>query len=537
MEGKRSLEGEGKKGEQADEWALKTPDKGIQQPPSSSAASCTGGELPHTLTEAFCRAMRRALLIRAADAEDGKDWQLMLGLKHALFFPLPWREWEVVPGCSDDAQCFGNYSHSFLAQARPEICTTDFGQKASTGYCSPESSFLSCTRSLSIRGGWPLRGVQEASLADRGFQIKTYPAVFWAAAWQQGKHSDSTVHREGGFSMLAEHLAAQILTFVSSYCPRWTWPSDTALSYHYRRKFQLYSTKTEGVKTILLLKPKPGRLLPFRHAGASKTSAHSCRHDRGPNRYRAFVKLLLKGILKYLIYLLLPKLATETVLVMGEADKERICGPGTDDRPTVMCNMLASLALKTLAANQAPDFDIARSEGSSTRLDPPSGVIFPPLSLLRAIVKTMDDQMCPGKQLGPSAEKGLEKKKARPQETLSTRFSEHHFLRGRHPCLSSMSQLPDSPAQQSPPLLGRAPPCLSSPTPVPPSPAWHVVLSTARALYIAKRWAKGQTNEKGGARRRKPSFHASSLPPAPSMHPNLQQQLARSQFVQPLSEQ
>lgn len=72
MEGKRSLEGEGKKGEQADEWALKTPDKGIQQPPSSSAASCTGGELPHTLTEAFCRAMRRALLIRAADAEDGK---------------------------------------------------------------------------------------------------------------------------------------------------------------------------------------------------------------------------------------------------------------------------------------------------------------------------------------------------------------------------------------------------------------------------------------------------------------------------------
>lgn len=43
-----------------------------------------------------------------------RDWQLMLGLKHALFFPLPWREWEVVPGCSDDAQCFGNYSHSFL---------------------------------------------------------------------------------------------------------------------------------------------------------------------------------------------------------------------------------------------------------------------------------------------------------------------------------------------------------------------------------------------------------------------------------------
>lgn len=37
---------------------------------------------------------------------------------------------------------------------------------------------------------------------------------------------------------------------------------------------------------------------------------------------------------------------------MGEADKERICGPGTDDRPTVMCNMLVSLALKTLAGKK-----------------------------------------------------------------------------------------------------------------------------------------------------------------------------------------
>lgn len=46
MEGKRSLEGEGKKGEQADEWALKTPDKGIQQPPSSAVSHSTGGELP-----------------------------------------------------------------------------------------------------------------------------------------------------------------------------------------------------------------------------------------------------------------------------------------------------------------------------------------------------------------------------------------------------------------------------------------------------------------------------------------------------------
>lgn len=36
------------------------------------------------------------------------------GPEARFVFPLAWREWEVVPGCSDDAQCFGNYSHSFL---------------------------------------------------------------------------------------------------------------------------------------------------------------------------------------------------------------------------------------------------------------------------------------------------------------------------------------------------------------------------------------------------------------------------------------
>lgn len=55
---------------------------------------------------------------------------------------------------------------------------------------------------------------------------------------------------------------------------------------------------------VLLL--KPGCLQPARCAGAFTASARSCGHDGGPNRYRAFVKLPLKGDLKYLIYLFLP---------------------------------------------------------------------------------------------------------------------------------------------------------------------------------------------------------------------------------------
>lgn len=64
------------------------------------------------------------------------------------------------------------------------------------------------------------------------------------------------------------------------------------------RTFLFYS------KMVLLLKPRC--LQPARCAGASTASAHSCGHDGGHNRHHAFVKLPLKGILKYLIYLFLP---------------------------------------------------------------------------------------------------------------------------------------------------------------------------------------------------------------------------------------
>lgn len=53
-----------------------------------------------------------------------------------------------------------------------------------------------------------------------------------------------------------------------------------------------------------------------------------------------------------------------------------------------------------LKGNQAPDFDTAPLQGASIWLNPLKSVSFPPLSLLGAILKTIDDQMCPGKQLG-----------------------------------------------------------------------------------------------------------------------------------------
>lgn len=51
-----------------------------------------------------------------------------------------------------------------------------------------------------------------------------------------------------------------------------------------------------------------------------------------------------------------------------------------------------------LKRNHAPDFDTALLQGTSIWLDPPNSI--PPFSLLGAILKTIDDQMCPGKQLG-----------------------------------------------------------------------------------------------------------------------------------------
>lgn len=59
-----------------------------------------------------------------------------------------------------------------------------------------------------------------------------------------------------------------------------------------------------------------------------------------------------------------------------------------------------SITHSLLKCEQAPDFDTALLQGTSLWLDPPNSVSFPPLSLLGAILKTIDDQMCPGKQLG-----------------------------------------------------------------------------------------------------------------------------------------
>lgn len=91
------------------------------------------------------------------------------------------------------------------------------GKRPVLGYCSPKSSFLSCTRSLPVRAGWPLQGVQEASLADRGFQIKIYLSVLRAAGKMQ-----SQLHFLQRFSLNSGHFANNIPD------PGWHDPVSTA---------------------------------------------------------------------------------------------------------------------------------------------------------------------------------------------------------------------------------------------------------------------------------------------------------------------
>lgn len=114
------------------------------------------------------------------------------------------------------------------------ITDTLAGDEAQDTVCSLKISLLICSRAHSR----PSTHTHTHSHAHPLFsQEKTRKTA------HQGNNSSSPTHpcltfvfvSPGGFSVVAEHLAAQILTFVSSYCPRWTWPSDTALSYHYRR--------------------------------------------------------------------------------------------------------------------------------------------------------------------------------------------------------------------------------------------------------------------------------------------------------------